>query len=327
MKDGQVWGRAGIAIVTALIMCMMGAGAYAISPEQYRSALEENVEAYSDTRNWRKVAGQLCADETGVRDGEGVFTITDDAGNDYLTTGATQLSISGSVRDGEVVSISVRLKPTDGLTREYEYQAFSISEIAFESLLSPRAAYSDMSAYLFLYDVYPYAMWARDSEFGDNSRSLDTALGGTRYSIRSSSQSNGGVLSLDVEIMGEADDEDEAAARTNLNANYALESICSLVYELDVCKNTCLTLVKRGDEGDSDKLDSMLGDMRTCAQEYYALGAQDYDKLEELTDRLAPKFDNMLDAIDQLSETPDEDAAEELKDAVTDMCSALKVMY
>ena len=41
MKDGQVWGRAGIAIVTALIMCMMGAGAYAISPEQYRSALEE----------------------------------------------------------------------------------------------------------------------------------------------------------------------------------------------------------------------------------------------------------------------------------------------
>ena len=44
MKDGQVWGRAGIAIVTALIMCMMGAGAYAISPEQYRSALEENVE-------------------------------------------------------------------------------------------------------------------------------------------------------------------------------------------------------------------------------------------------------------------------------------------
>ena len=47
MKDGQAWGRAGIAIVTALIMCMMGAGAYAISPEQYRSALEENVEAYS----------------------------------------------------------------------------------------------------------------------------------------------------------------------------------------------------------------------------------------------------------------------------------------
>ena len=94
-----------------------------------------------------------------------------------------------------------------------------------------------------------------------------------------------------------------------------------------MCKSTCLTLVKRGDEGDSDKLDSMLGDMRACAQEYYALGAQDYDKLEELTDRLAPEFDNMLDAIDQLSETPDEDAAEELKDAVTDMCSALKVMY
>ena len=43
MKDGQVWGRAGIAIVTALIMCMMGAGAYAISPEQYRSALAEKV--------------------------------------------------------------------------------------------------------------------------------------------------------------------------------------------------------------------------------------------------------------------------------------------
>ena len=327
MKDGQVLGRAGMAVVTALIMCLMSVSAYAISPEQYRRALEENVEAYSDTRDWRRVAGQLCADETGVRDGDGVFVITDDNGNDYLTTGAAQLSISGSVRDGEVVGISVKLKPTDGLTREYEYQAFSISEIAFESLLSPRTAYSDMSAYLFLYDVYPYAMWARDSEFGDNSRSLNTALGGVRYSINSSSQSSGSVLTLNVEIMGEADDEDEVEARINLNANYALESICSLVYELDVCKSTCLTLIKRGEEGDADRLDSMLGDMRACAQEYYALGAQDYDKLEELTDKLDPEFDNMLEAIDQLSETPDEDAAAELRDAVTDMCSALKVMY
>lgn len=326
MKYGRVWARTGAAFVAAFIACLVCAGAYAISPEQYRSALEENVEAYSDTRDWRRVAGQLCADETDVRDGEGTFVITDDAGNDYLTTGAVRISISGDVRDGHVASISVNIRPTAGLTREYEYQAFSISEIAFESLLSPRAAHTDMSAYLFLYDVYPYAMWARDSEFGDNSCSMDTALGGTRYAIRSASQSDGNVIMLNVEIRGEADDDDETEARANLNANYALESICSLVYELDVCKGTCITLAKQ-DECDADTLGSLLDDMRACAQEYYALGAQDYDKLKKLTKQLDPEFDNMLYAIDSLEQTATDDAIDALLGAVKGMCEALKVMY
>ena len=54
-----------------------------------------------------------------------------------------------------------------------------------------------------------------------------------------------------MEVLGQAGDEDEARALDNLNANYALESISSLVYELDVCKDTCSTLLKQGDSGDA----------------------------------------------------------------------------
>lgn len=325
MINGRRSGRAWAALIAAIIACTICVQACAISPEQYRSALEENVEAYSDTKDWRRVATQLCADETGVRDGDGEFAITDQCGSDSLSTGAAKLNITGRVQNGNVVSISVKLMPVNGLTREYEYQAFSISEIAFESLLNSRAAYSDMSAYLFLYDIYPYAMWARDSEFGDNTRALNTALGGVKYSIMTTSSGSDNSINMSIEIYGDAEEEDEAAARMNLNANYALESICSLVYELDVCKGTCLNILKSGNAAGS--LSSLMDDMRSCAQEYFALGAGDYDKLTVLTDNLDTEFDNMLNALNSLESSVTDDAMDALDSSVANMCKALKVMY
>lgn len=324
MAKGSMRGAAWLMALVVMIGCMAGSVALAISPEQYRVALKENVEEYSGSKSWRAVAGQLCADEADVRDGDGAFVITDEAGNEYLATSAARLSICGGVSDGEIVSLSVYVTPTDGLTREYEYQAFSLSEIAFESLLGG-AAYSDMSAYLFLYDVYPYAMWARDSELGDNARDVTTALGGVNYRIESASSRGDSSVKLYVSALGAAEAADTAAARENLNANYAFESICSLVYELQVCKSSCATLLRQGDSGETPS--DLIGDMRSCARDYYALDAGSYAKLRALTDQLNPGFDGMLSALEELEEEVSPERIEALEAAIESMTAALSEMY
>jgi hypothetical protein len=125
-------------------------------------------------------------------------------------------------------------------------------------------------------------------------------------------------------VLGEAGAGDEAMALDNLYANYAFESRCSLVYELDVCKSTCVTLLGSDDyDGEPGEL---LGDMRSCAQEYYALGAQNYEKLYSLTQLLSPEFERMLCAIDEL-EGGVGSALDELESAVDAMCAALRTMY
>ena len=323
MAKGSIRSAAWFVALAVLLGCMASGGALAISPEQYRAALEENVEAYSGAKTWRAVAGQLCADEAGVRDGDGSFAITDDQGNDYLATSAARISICGGVRDGEIVSLDVYIAPMGGFTREYEYQAFSLSEIAFESLLGS-ASYSDMSAYLFLYDVYPYAMWSRDAELKDNTRSITTALGGVKYRIEAASSRSDSSVSLRVDALGASDEDDAAAARENLNANYAFESICSLVYELEVCQKSCSALLRQGSVGEEP--DHLMGDMRTCAREYYALGAENYAKLATLTALLNDGFDGMLAAIDALEEGGS-GSVEALEAAVSSMTEALRTMY
>lgn len=317
--------RAWVAVLAVALGCIMCASGLAITPEQYQKALEENVDAYSGTRLWRAVAGQLRADEACVMDGDGTFTIVDEQGNAYLTTDSARMSISGEVHEGSIIKLNVQVTPVDSATRQFEYQAFSLSEIAFKSMLSRSAMASDMSAYLYLYDVYPYAMWANDSVFGDNSRSVTTALGGVLYAINSSSSQDAQRISLSVEVLGQAGDEDEARALDNLNANYALESISSLVYELDVCKDTCSTLLKQGDSGDAPG--ELMGDMRACAAEYYALGAGGYAKLNDLTNALNPCFEQMLDAISALEGEISPEMLEALDSAIDGMNAALKLMY
>ncbi len=318
-------GRAWAAVLALALGCMVCATGLAITPEQYQAALEENVDAYSGTRLWRNVAGQLRADEACIKDGDGSFTIVDEQGNDYLTTDSARMSISGEVHEGSIVRLSVQVTPVDSATRQFEYQAFSLSEIAFKSLLSHSAMRGDMSAYLYLYDIYPYAMWANDSVFGDNARSVTTALGGVMYAIDSSSSQDAQRISLSVEVLGAAGDEDEARALDNLYANYALESISSLVYELDVCGDTCVALFAQGDGGEA--LGELLGDMRACAAEYYALGAGGYEKLRALTEALDPCFERMLSAIAALEQGVSAELLAQLNEAVEAMDASLELMY
>lgn len=325
MDSGRIWARMRVALVLALIGSMVAGSACAITPAQYRRALERNVENYSATRSWSRVAGQLCADEAAVMDGNGAFAITDDAGNDYLATSVARISIRGDVQGGEIVSLDVYVTPNEGMSAEYEFQAFSLSEIAFESLLESGAAYSDMSAYLFLYDLYPCAMWARDSAFGDSSRSVTTALGGRNYDIAASSARGDGSVAINVRVLGEASQTDEADALDNLNANYAFESICSLVYELDVCSDSCVTLMRQGDTSDTPM--ELMGDMRSCARDYYALGAENYAKLSRLTANLTPAFDDMVSAIESLENGVTGEGIDALESAVNAMGDALREMY
>lgn len=325
MDSGRIWARARIALVLTLLGCMVAGSACAITPAQYRRALERNVENYSATRSWSRIVSQLCADEATLMDGDGTFAITDDAGNDYLTTSAARISIRGEVQGGEIVSLAVRVAPNEKMSAEYEFQAFSLSEIAFESLLEGGAAYSDMSAYLFLYDLYPCAMWAGDSAFDDNSRSMTTALGGKRYDISASSARDTGSVTINVRVLGEASQTDEADALDNLNANYAFESICSLVYELDVCGDSCVTLMRQGDTSDAPM--ELMGDMRSCARDYYALGAESYTKLGKLTSDLTPAFDGMVSAIESLENGVTGEGIDALENSVSAMSAALREMY
>lgn len=315
--------RAVWAAAAALIFAFALAGsALAVTPEQYMNALGQNVEAYSGTRSWSRVAGQLQLDEAGLSGSEGGFAILADGGS--LTTDAAHVSISGDVQDGSIVRLQVNITPSGDKSHEYEYQAFSLSEIAFESLLSKGVMSSDMCAYLFVYDVYPYAMWASDSVLGNNSRQVTTALGDVLYDIAASSSGSDMSIQLTVDVLGSATAADIADARENLHANYAFEAICSLVYELEVCKNTCVAMLRAGD---ADSCGELLGDMRACAQEYYALGADGYDKLAKLTGLLTPQFGSMLTAIDALENGVDEAGITALEDSVDSMMDAFRSMY
>ena len=69
-----------------------------------------------------------------------------------------------------------------------------------------------------------------------------------------------------------------------------------------------------------------MGDMRTCAREYYALGAENYAKLATLTALLNDGFDGMLAAIDALEEGGS-GSVEALEAAVSSMTEALRTMY
>lgn len=313
------------AMVAALVLCIMCANAAAITPEQYLRSLDENVEGYSGTRKWRSVAGELRADTSYVSDSDERFNILDEEGNAYLETRAARMSISGDVHAGNIECLYVKVSPVGSTTREFEYQAFSLSEIAFKSLISRAAMRSDMSAYLFLYDIYPYALWADDSLFGDSKRSVKTALDGMNYNINASASADDNSISLAIRVSDEATQAEANAALENLYANYALESICSLVYELKVCKNTCVSLFSQ--DGMSDDLSELMGDMRACAMEYYALDADTFGKLSRLTEKLTPLFERMLTAIDSLSACMSESAVSELEEAVNGMDDALSIMY
>lgn len=316
-----------MALMLLLTFALTGS-ALAVTPEQYMSAFEQNVEAYSGTKSWSRVAGQLRLDEAGLSGDDGEFAIIGETGVESLATDAAQVSISGDVQDGSIVRLHVRITPSGEASHEFEYQAFSLSEIAFESLLSRGVMRSDMCAYLFLYDVYPYAMWASDSVPGNSSRRITTALGDMRYDIASSSSAPDMAIQLTVDVLGSATADDAASARDNLNANYAFETICSLVYELDICVGTCAALLREGDAaGESAEL---MGDMLSCAQEYYALGADGYAKLAPLTALLTPQFDGMLAAINALEQGAGEGHdthIEAMLSAVDGMCAALRSMY
>lgn len=324
MEQGSVRRVLAAALIIALgcVVCQAG---LAKTPQQYRQTLSEVADSYSGARIWRSVVGQLRADEAYVVDGEGEFKIVDELGNASLATDSARMSISGEVRDGSIVKLEVSVTPVDSATREFEYQAFSLSEIAFKSLLSRKAMRGDMSAYLFLYDIYPYAMWANDSVLGDSSRSVTTALGGVVYSITANSSSSARSVDMTIEVLGKAGDAEEMQALDNLNANYALESISSLIYELDVCRDTCAALISGGDL--SGALGELMGDMRTCAAEYYALGANSYSKLRALTEALDPCFEQMLDALDALEAGGEVGALDKLSNSIDGMSAALKMMY
>lgn len=302
------------AAVIAASLLLISNSACALSPQAYLDVLTDGVNRYSGAIEWQRVAVILSGDGAELSGGDGEFVITDGQGNKYLSTGVAKLCVSGSTANGEVESIKISVYPEGRGGTNYDYQAFSLCEVAFKALIG-RGADSDMCAYLFSYDVYPYALWARDSAFETRSRKLTAAIGGYSYSISSSADADDRSVEIEVRLMGGASEAERAAATANLNANYALESISALIYELDACRGSCAV--------DADA--SLIGDMRACVDEYRNLGANAYSKLSALTGALDKSFDRVGSAINDDALTQDD--IDEIDSAVDDMIKALATMY